>query len=282
MDKSKASGIKGPFAPVRDGVLEHHREMTFSQIAVFHRLLNLANREKSRGCVGLCPGVGVRTLALGMKKDRGAIRRAVQRLEEKNYIKRTSSGLMVLNFTGDEPQEHPANGSSKHHGAKNTMVPKAPLGGSSKHHGGVAESTSKGVLRAPGIKEETETKRDGDEEQARSEPVEVPLPIPVGIRFSKISNRVEMDEDFRSWLREHLEELATSEGLRMLSRAEFQDSWGRLNGHLIGNPRKRGTKTLRPMSVNWFENDLRRHGQRPSKGSAMDAIRDYEQEASIG
>ena len=282
MSDRGAGAVKGPFAPVRDGVLEHHREMTFPEIAVFHRLLNRANRDRRRGPAGLCPGVGVRTLALGMGKDRGAVRRAIQGLETKNYVKRTRSAILVLNFRGDEPQEHPTNGGSRHHGAKSTMVLRAPVGGSSRHQGGGAESTSRGVLRAPGIKEETETKRDGDEEQAQSEPVEEPLPIPVGVRWSKISNRVEMDDDFRSWLQEHLEELATSEGLRMLSKAEFQDSWGRLNGHLIGNPYKRGPKTLRSITANWFENDLRRHSRRPSKGSAMDAIRDYEQEVSLG
>ena len=271
--------IKGPFAPVRDGVLEHHREMTFPEIAVFHRLLNLANR---RGTVGLCAGVGVRTLALGMGKDRGAIRRAIVGLEQKNYVKRDPAGLLVLNFTGESPQEHPTNGSSQHHGVENTMVSRAPVGGSSRHQGGGAKSTRRVVLRAPGIKRDGDEERDGDV-KARSEPVEAPLPIPAGVRWSKVTNCVEMDDDFRSWLREHLESLATSEGLRMLTNAEFQDSWGRLNGHFIGNPRKRGAKTLRPITVNWLENDLRRNGRRISKrSSAMDVIREYEREASLG
>ena len=72
-----------------------------------------------------------------------------------------------------------------------------------------------------------------------------------------------MNEEFRLWLRIHLEKLATGEGLRVTMDSEdFQISLSRINGHLLGNPKKRARKTLPALVRNWFETDLREKNRR--------------------
>ncbi len=103
------------FARVRDGVLDHHREMSYPEIAVFHHLVNRAIRSPRKGRVGLCPGLGTRALAEDMGKSRGSVMGAVQSLEDRKYIERTEEGILVLNFDGGAPQLHPkpAHGKSR-------------------------------------------------------------------------------------------------------------------------------------------------------------------------
>ena len=87
----------------------------------------------------------------------------------------------------------------------------------------------------------------------------VALSVPSGVKWSKTSNSVEMTPGFRKSLVDHLKELATREELSPMTSEEMQESWGRLNGHLIANAHKRGPKTLDPIVRNWFENDIRRN-----------------------
>jgi hypothetical protein len=49
----------------------------------------------------------------------------------------------------------------------------------------------------------------------------------------------------------------------MLTKAQLQESWGRLSTHLIAETRKRGPKTLPGLVRGWFTNDLRRLGRGP-------------------
>jgi hypothetical protein len=86
-----------------------------------------------------------------------------------------------------------------------------------------------------------------------------------GITWNKTKRKVDLTEDAQDCLREHLQSVAAEETLRrQLTREDMQRAWGRLNGHLIGNPYKRGKKTLAPITVNWFENDLRMLNNRPA------------------
>jgi DNA-binding transcriptional MocR family regulator len=110
---------KPRFTLVRDGVVEHHKKMTWPEIGVFHHLLSRATRNQEYGAVGLCRGLGSRAVAEDMGKDRNTVRRAMQGLEAARYIKRTSEGVLVLNFNGNDRQIHqtpeaerPAAGSS--------------------------------------------------------------------------------------------------------------------------------------------------------------------------
>lgn len=81
--------------------------------------------------------------------------------------------------------------------------------------------------------------------------------IPPGVKWSKVSGKVEMTEQFREWLSTHLAQIAEDEKLGVrLTRAEAQASLGRLNGHLLRNRMKTG-KALPAIVANWFENDLR-------------------------
>ena len=95
-----------PFAPVRDGILEHHARMTWAEIAVFSHLLNRANRTARAGRVGLCAGLTGNKLAKDMRKSREATQRALSGLSSTKgphgkrgrYIEVTPEGIIVLNF----------------------------------------------------------------------------------------------------------------------------------------------------------------------------------------
>lgn len=81
--------------------------------------------------------------------------------------------------------------------------------------------------------------------------------IPPDIKWSKVSNKLEMTEQWKQWLHEHLRKLAVQEGLRMLDDRQLQKSWGKLNGQLIARPYLRAPKSLPAFVANWFENDMR-------------------------
>ena len=61
-------------------------------------------------------------------------------------------------------------------------------------------------------------------------------------------------------LKEHLRAVAQHERLRMLTKQELREKWGRLNTHLMKNTMKTGA-SLPGMVVRWFENDLRSLGR---------------------
>lgn len=82
------------------------------------------------------------------------------------------------------------------------------------------------------------------------------------------------DEAAKESLFEHLEAMAKREKLRMLTKPELQESWGRLNTHLVGNRMKTGPKTLPTLTVKWFENDLRKLGRRRAPRFARDGPRE--------
>ena len=103
---------KRPFAPVRDGILEHHAKMTWAEIAVFHHLLSRANRTETvrSGPIGLCSGLTGNKVAMEMNKSRGATHKALSGLEgtkgprgiqRRPYIKQSRAGIVVLNFDPD-------------------------------------------------------------------------------------------------------------------------------------------------------------------------------------
>jgi hypothetical protein len=99
----------------------------------------------------------------------------------------------------------------------------------------------------------------------RGSSVDEPL-VPPGVRWSKISKSVEMTDEFREWLGDHLRDLSGRENLQTtLTTREAQESLGRLNGNLLGAPYKTNGKTLPSLVVNWFENDLRRKANRGGK-----------------
>lgn len=114
--------------------------------------------------------------------------------------------------------------------------------------------------------EETPARASREQCSAGAEPGEIPL-FPSGVKWSKVEGKVEMLPDFRRWLTQHLKELSTQEGLHVeLTPAEAQESWGRLNGHMLRNTHKTG-KALPSIVVNWFENDLRRKAGRKREQS---------------
>jgi hypothetical protein len=109
-----------------------------------------------------------------------------------------------------------------------------------------------------------------------------------GIAWNKETREIEMSKEAREGLSKHLSELAEREKLPPLTAREKQSAWGRLNGHLIGNPFKTNGKTLPSIVVNWFENDLRniRRMRSPPKSKQAEdvfdeAVRKAEEEARL-
>ncbi len=87
-----------------------------------------------------------------------------------------------------------------------------------------------------------------------------------GLSWDKKDAEVKFDDEAQRGLKQHLEAIAKSENLRMLTKPELQEGWGRLNSNLLPDARKRGSKTLPGMVRNWFVNDLRRLGKYGVKG----------------
>jgi len=112
------------YAKVRDGVLDHHKRMSFAEIAVFHHLLNRANRTSRRGALGLCPGLTGNRLAEDMGKSRDAIQRALKSLEAGKYVSRTEDGIFVHKFNGQPESEVAVKQAGPDHGRpENLPVP---------------------------------------------------------------------------------------------------------------------------------------------------------------
>jgi hypothetical protein len=111
---------------------------------------------------------------------------------------------------------------------------------------------------------------DPEPDPNKKEKKRAPAPPPpawhAGIKWNKEKNKAEVSEDAWREVSGQLQELARADGLPLLSNAEYKLSMNKLNGHLIGNPHKRG-KTLPAIMRNWFETDMRTKAQRVGKQS---------------
>lgn len=79
----------------------------------------------------------------------------------------------------------------------------------------------------------------------------------MGAGWDRGTNAVVLTDQAGGGLREHLEALANLESLTMMTDAQLQQGWGKLNTHLISFPFKRNKKTLPGLVRGWCENDLR-------------------------
>jgi hypothetical protein len=87
-----------------------------------------------------------------------------------------------------------------------------------------------------------------------------------GVSWSQENGEVELTASSGGGLREHLEAIAREESLTMLTSAQLQEGWGRMNSNFLADPRKRG-KHLPSHVMKWLETDMRRLGSY-SKGGA--------------
>lgn len=256
--------VPGPFAPVRDGVIDHHREMTWPEIGVFHHLLNRAIRDDKHGKVGLCPRLGSRAISEDMGKSRNTVKRALQGLELAHYIERSDSGIVVLNFNGAEPQAHPGR-TIRRSGPREGPGHKRVRGGSirgSPHR--VARGSVKGASKGPPNKRRRRT-TDGDgKPSVTASPKQEKLPIEnmEGIVvWSTIDQKVEMDDQFRTWLKLRLAKIAGQEKIPAMNQHQLQESWAALNLEMMKPSMNwaRGNRLV-TWTVRWFERRLRTLG----------------------
>ena len=104
-----------------------------------------------------------------------------------------------------------------------------------------------------------------------------------GITWDKSKRKVEFTGEAKAALSKHLNQLAEEESLPPMKRQELQRGWGRLSGYLLRNRQCTGQKSLPPIVVNWFENDLRDQrrirGPTSKKQQASDVFAEALQEA---
>lgn len=122
----------------------------------------------------------------------------------------------------------------------------------------------------------TKVKRKKRDRAAKAAP---PHPLSGLVSWDKESRQVRLEVHEREdgvWregeetLKDQVRITANREKLPLrLTNAEWQEGWGRLNGHLMGNPFKTGPKTLPAIVLNWFETDLRRKNNHPQRGKPL-------------
>jgi hypothetical protein len=233
------------FARVRDGVLDHHREMSYPEIAVFHHLVNKAIRSPRKGRVGLCK-FGTRALAEDMGKSRGSILRAVKGLEDRHYVERTDEGILVLNFNGDSPQPHPkaVHGKDRYTGRTGTREVPPPV--HPVDHPRYTGGTTPGTPEGPPNRSETK-ETIGDVMSASSKPPK-----------RSVSKFLWDPEKKRVWGSEEDRQKLKAKWLsRGFTADEFQAELAKMNLWLEDRPgkRKEGSNFANRMN-NWLNNAL--------------------------
>lgn len=261
----RLSKIKGPFAPIRVGLIEHMLSITPMECKVYltQHLMAVRNGE-DRGKVF----TSIRAISKLTGHKREIIKKALDGLEEKDYLKPIDGGWRILNFNGDSPAKTlkgvPKKRACPKTGhAQKPVTPPAqklvtPLPNNRSPHG--TKTIENKRVATPLEDKKTYKEEDKEAESVKTDSFPENWPDWYqGITWEKKNQKVVFVGETREALSEHLQQIATEEKLRPLSRAEAQRSWGRLNGYLIKpqNSRCRGPKSLAAIVVNWFENDLR-------------------------
>jgi DNA-binding MarR family transcriptional regulator len=121
--------------------------------------------------------------------------------------------------------------------------------------------------------DEVKTKVKTGARKARKKPARKSAPPHVLqkiVAWDKERREVRITASGRRALQRSLTRLEADERLEhSLTEAEMQEGWGRLNGHLMGNPFKTNPKTLPAIVLNWFETDLRRKNNHPQRGKPL-------------
>jgi len=189
--------------------------------------------------------VDPRRLSLYVRADEATVTRALQELENNHVFSKNEDGIIYSRrMVRDEEQRQLTRKRVKKH-----RVKKKKSNGDvtlKKRRSSSSSSSSSSVTKIP------TGSSTGESADADSWPSWY-----AGITWNKKARKVEFSEDAKRELAAHLTEIAEEENLRPLNRQELQRGWGRLNGNLLRNRQCRGPKSLPPIVVNWFENDLR-------------------------
>ena len=265
---------KRPFAPVRDGVLEHHKKMTWSEIAVFHHLLNRANRSENKGHVGLCAGLTGRRLAVELGKNRNTTQRALNGLFAKGYIESVSDGFFIPKFNAEVAV---IEANSQPNPTKYELPPAliGATGGSNKRHPRVKYEPPPVQIRAtsgsntshPSLLRDVDVSEDVSEDE-RSGATAPPGPV----HWDGSIQQVVIDED---WLRSEIEDYQHEAGVQ-LTRREYEHEAEQLRLKLLENTRLRACirkadgkpstdsqfKRLATFTAGWFKRAVRMKAER--------------------
>ena len=220
--------IKGGFAPIRVGLLEHMSGITPMETKVYFIQHMMAKRTGlDRGKVS--SNLSELSRIAGHKRDH--IRRAIQGLKEKGYIEPIKGGWRIVNFNGNEPIGVAQNGPCPllGHGPKGASKwPEKGQGGGPKRARGVAR---KGPDRASKpLKTKPDTvlldvkktyKRDVEDKKGGTAGATPPLHEPKSIVEGKIiwardtkdpdePGDIFLDDTFKHSLHAHLYKLATT------------------------------------------------------------------------
>jgi hypothetical protein len=228
------------YAKVRDGVLEHHPKMSFAEIAVFHHLLNRANRKDTKrwGPIGLCHGLTGNRIADDMGKSREATHRALRGLEtptvsRPKYIERRHDGIFIFNF---DPAGKPP-GLKRSHRLENRPAGIQPAGIPPVAGWDPAQIRLESRPDPAGIQPPNRSTGDGRRETGEifARPTAAPPDrTPAAYWDSGIGNVV-LDKD---WLREELREYSTSVGV-VLNEEDYSRQHERLRREFLRDPRLR-------------------------------------------
>ena len=150
------SKVKGPFAPIRVGLIEHMHGIKPMECKVYLTAHLLAVREgKDRGKVF----ISKRHLAklTGHKWD--SVKRSIVGLEEKDYLKPIEGGWQILNFNGDNPANtlsqngvYPKKGYTP---KKDKSYPKMGEGGTPKRDNNLSQNGRGGTTKTTENKKDT-------------------------------------------------------------------------------------------------------------------------------
>ena len=221
--------------------------------------------------------VDVKQLSVLVRADLRTTKRALEELQRQGVCSTTPSGVIYSRrMTRDEVERAGSRKRVKKHrmgeseGAVVTEKKRQCNGAvTQKKHPSSSSSSSSSTSTS--------------KKEEKREPASPPPAWHAGVTWDKKKNKTEVSEGAWREISGQLQELAKAEDLPVLSRPEYALSMNRLNGHLIGNPHKRG-KTLPAIMRNWFETDMRTKaeridGARPQSEAAAHVAWELEQEA---
>lgn len=235
----------GLYGKIPMELLPKLRELSNHEVRVFVVLSIFANfKRKPLGAVD----IGVKQIARECGTSPGSIRRALPKIEGIGLISLGGSpgsprGITVIHYgvQGDPPGGSPRS-------QKSAGAPKE-------------STTSTAPRRSEEVSEEEVKKKRGK----RAKKPAPPHPLNGLVSWDKEKREVRFGTDGVKRLNEKLACL----NLGTLTVGELQEGWGRLNGHLMGNPFKTNPKTLPAIVLNWFQTDLRRKNNNPRRGKPL-------------
>lgn len=213
-------------------------------------------------------------LAKQVGTSRGSLRRALKSLEEHGLITQASGSpgsngwITVIHYLD---HQDPPGGSPRPHESPQPQPSidtyAAPIRSE--------EVSEEEVKRKREVARALELKAVAKEKRSRAAKAAPPHPLKGLVSWDKEKREVRFEEGTRGqggWaqLDNQLALVTIREKLRYgLTKPEMQEGWGRLNGHLMGNPFKTNPKTLPAIVLNWFETDLRRKNNHPQRGKPL-------------